>query len=67
MKKGDNGGLRTTDGRAESRGALPQDDEIDKNEAKERESEGKLLLVAAAAELMASVAAMMALVGTINT
>ena len=55
-----------TDGRAESRGALPQDDEIDKNEAKERESEGKLLLVAAA-ELMASVAAMMALVGTINT
>ena len=56
-----------TDGRAESRGALPQDDEIDKNEAKERESEGKLLLVAAAAELMASVAAMMALVGTINT
>ena len=66
MKKGDNGGLRTTDGRAESRGALPQDDEIDKNEAKERESEGKLLLVAAA-ELMASVAAMMALVGTINT
>ena len=58
---------RRTDGRAESRGALPQDDEIDKNEAKERESEGKLLLVAAAAELMASVAAMMALVGTINT
>ena len=56
-----------TDGRAESRGALPQDDEIDKNEAKERESEGKLLLLAAAAELMASVAAMMALVGTINT